>query len=292
MSKQIRQTIFQSLWQSFCQMVPEIEIIQHALQARGVMHFPLDHFAVIDLPSRNTGIPQLAQIFSMLQFTERGQGYLPDKQNPFIWMADAEAETQLASAALPQAVLADFNLDALPREIKTIVEKYTAFAAPLFAWDQADPQVILKYFAGRDWPLPNFAEFKTVQEFNELLAWVLIFGRQPNHFTLAVHLLDYFESLESFNQFLVDDLGMLLNTTGGVIKGGEAVGIAQSAITSRQVTIQLDGGEVVLPQCFIEFVWRYPKVKNHKPVLWKDYFTDFVAANADDVVESLYKKEI
>jgi hypothetical protein len=35
------------------------------------------------------------------------------------------------------------------------------------------------------------------------------------------------------------------------------------------------------------FVWRHPK-KAGKVALWHDYFTGFVADNADRVVESLY----
>jgi hypothetical protein len=42
---------------------------------------------------------------------------------------------------------------------------------------------------------------------------------------------------------------------------------------------------------FIEFVWRYPKGRLHYPPLFSDYFTDFIAMYANNVVESLYETE-
>jgi hypothetical protein len=36
----------------------------------------------------------------------------------------------------------------------------------------------------------------------------------------------------------------------------------------------------------MEFVWRSSKVE--KPVMWQDYYNDFIAANANRVIESIY----
>jgi len=197
-------------------------------------------------------------------------------------------------------VVADFRLEALPFEVKKIIEKYASQAAslPLIENPQESlsthtakqlEQTILTYLKGRDWPLPTLNEFHTVHEFNELLAWVLIHGRKPNHFTLSIHLLDQFTDLADFNQFIEGELKLPLNHEGGTIKGGREAGIAQSSTIGNLETIQLADGSIHLPSGFIEFVWRYPsEEKNEQPALWSDYFTGFVAQHADNVIESLY----
>jgi hypothetical protein len=146
------------------------------------------------------------------------------------------------------------------------------------------------YFNGRDWPLPTVAEFKTVHAFNELLAWVLVFGRKPNHFTLSVHLLSEFNNLSEFNDFIEKILKLPLNQEGGLIKGQAQSGIAQSSTMGLQETIMLADGNVSLPTGFVEFVWRFPNpTLATKPILWRDYFTGFVANHADYVIESLFQ---
>ena len=149
--------------------------------------------------------------------------------------------------------------------------------------------ILLNYFSGRDWPLPTVNEYYTVREFNELLAWVLVFGRRPNHFTLAIHLLDYFPTLNDFHDFIEQKAHIKLNNIGGKIKGGENAGIAQSSTVDRAQTIKLADGNIQIPTRFIEFVWRYPKKSTEqKPFYWEDYFNGFLPQHADKVIESLY----
>lgn len=291
MSQQAHQFILQDLWQVYRRITPQIQCLETALNTS----LPLDHFAVIDLPGPHTGIPQLKQIFSALDFEVRGQGYLADKQNEFWWMAEKNAQEKLAKDVLPQVVVADFRLDELPFEIKKIIKKYAA-QSPRFSLLQKQNTIqqsaMNHYFSGRDWPLPTVAEFKAVQEFNELLAWVLVFGRKPNHFTVAVHLLSGFKNLYEFNQFLIDDLQFELNQRGGVIKGNAAVGIEQSSTVGVPTIMQLADGQVMLAGSFIEFVWRHPA--NNlltQPLLWGDYFSGFFGEYANNIIESLYNEE-
>jgi hypothetical protein len=108
---------------------------------------------------------------------------------------------------------------------------------------------------------------------------------------LSVHLNNYFSDLESFHQFIENEAQLKLNSEGGVIKGGESKGIAQGSTVGITKTIALVDGEIQLPHGFVEFVWRYPRAEKIIPVLWGDYFTGFVAGNADRVIESLYSQD-
>lgn len=214
----------------------------------------------------------------------------------------AEPDVHLAAnAVLAQVVVADFRLAELPADVRAIIEKYSNLAGPcpastieqLIARADTDSlqqahAMLLSYLTERDWPLPTTREFHTVHAFNELLAWVLVFGRRTNHFTVSVHLLDHFADLNHFNQFITEEVGLALNNDGGIIKGGKMVGIAQSSTEGVAQTVVLADGEITLPTGFVEFVWRYPREESlQKPALWQDFFTGFIAQNANHVIESL-----
>jgi hypothetical protein len=198
--------------------------------------------------------------------------------------------------------VADFRLDELPPPVRNIIFKYSSQAAASPAaqfetlanrdaqHDETAAQELLqlsaKYFSGRDWPLPTVAEFEIVREFNELIAWVLVFGRRPNHFTFSIHLMPEFDSLAVFHDFVEQVVGLPLNQDGGIIKGGAASGIEQGSTAGTPEIIQLADGSVELPMGFVEFVWRFRN--KPQPVLWDDYFTGFVANHANRVIQSLY----
>lgn len=305
MLKQLSQNIVQNLWDTYSLSSTDMRSITAAFKQKGISQYTLDHFAIIDLPSHHSGIPALHRIFSELGYSERGKDYLADKQNDFLWMAESNCENLPARDVLPQVVIADFRLDEMPIAIKNIIYHYSQKTSStaiddIFALLQrvsaGDAHAlipctnkILHYFTGRDWPLPTVKEFNTVREFNELLAWVLVFGRRPNHFTLSIHLLDHFTDLEDFHRFIETDTKLALNQEGGVIKGGKNSGIAQGSTSGISQTVHLADGEIAIPMGFIEFVWRYPKNPGNKDTAkWGDYFTDFIAKHADRVIESLY----
>lgn len=297
MLNRLRTKVIESLWLRYQQHNPQMQCLKHKLAERGIQQLTLDHFAVIDLPGEKSGIPFLKQIFTGLGFQKRGCGYLAEKQNDFLWLAEENCEPNLAHTVLPQVVVADFRLAEMPTSVINIITKYARLTSSppkipipmsLDLENQTTKQ-LLTYFQGRDWPLPTKKEFMIVHEFNELLAWVLIFGRQPNHFTLSVHLMPEFEGLETFHRFVEEEVKLPLNREGGLIKGDASSGIAQGSTLGPNTIIALEGGEITLPSSFVEFVWRYPLTPpNQKPSRWQDYFTGFVAQHADYVIESIF----
>lgn len=301
----LRHRLNHILWQAYLTDFKPAAILTSALKAHQYVPLVLDHIAILDLPGPNTGIVPLKTLYSMLGYQEQGYDYLPDKQNNFLWMAEVDSKHQPASQVLPQIVLADFRREVLPAEICSIVDRYAKQAQPLplqqisalqTALVQGDceaEQLLLNCLSAclqhRPWSLPYLAEFETVHEFNELLAWVLVFGRRINHFAISVHHLGGFSGLTHFNQLVENELQLPLNQSGGMIKGGVDQGIAQSATQAPQVTVNLADGVIDLPDRFIEFVWRYPRVGlNRTPMHWGDYFTGFIGTQANRVIETLY----
>ena len=302
--KPVRNALIKKLWEKYRLSVDHAALVDHHLKTITGRTIILDHFALIDLPSAHTGIPTLSAIFSEIGFTQCGADYLPDKQNDFIWMASIDAPGQPAELALPQVVLADFRLEELPPPIKKIILQYTAYIKPspineikkqirqLSDGDcnaiEAVVDLIYGYIMKKDWPLPTIKEFRTVQEYNELLAWVLVFGSIPNHFAASMHFSHpHFQQLDDLNAFLRDKLNITLNTIDGEIKGSREMGIRQSSTLAPSQKIALSDGEIMIPSQFMEFVWRF-SMNEKNPVYWDDYYTGFIAKNANRVVESLY----
>lgn len=303
MLNQVKNIVFSQLWESFRTHLVEIETIQSHIQKHFQEKLIQDHFAIIDLPGPNTGIDTLTCLFSYLGYEVRGQDYLAEKQNNFRWLSEEIQPDRLVTEALPQIVVADFRREALAPEILKISDYYAGFAQALNR-DQLEflhrrtlqqdksaaadlCRVILNYLQTRDWPLPTVKEYESVKNHNELLAWVLVMGRQVNHFAWAIHLSKGFTQLKLFNELLNSTLNIALNKKGGVIKGDINRGIEQSSTQPAIKPVRLADGLIDLPDRFIEFVWRYPK-KAGGNRLWHDYFTGFIADNADRVVESLY----
>ncbi len=301
MLKIIRQQAIQSLWNQYQQQLPQMLRITKYLAQRNITQLPLDHFAVIDLPGPHTGIPILSELFISLGFECRGRGYLPDKQNDFTWLAEEDALQAQPLNVLPQAVIADFRLDEMPADIRQIIHHYSSKSPSETRYElkrllaralngdslaeKSFQHLFLHYFSGRDWPLPTVYDYQTVYEFNPLLAWVLVFGRKPNHFTLSIHLMEAFANLNAFLNFIEIEVQLTLNYDGGLIKGSASEGIAQGGTHGTPQTVTLADGSITMPGDFVEFVWRYANVA--KPTEWQDYFTGFIAHNANYVIEAL-----
>lgn len=303
MLNRVKNTVFSHLWENYRSHLVEIDIIQNYIQKYFQEKLIQDHFAIIDLPGPYTGMDTLTCLFSYLGYKVRGQDYLAEKQNNFRWLSEEISDHSLASDVSPQIVVADFRREELSSQILKIIDYYVSFTQALnidqleFLYQRTLGQdksaaaelcsFILNYLQTRDWPLPTVKEFEIVKNQNELLAWTLVMGRQVNHFAWSIHLSKGFSQLNLFNEFLSSTLNISLNKKGGLIKGDISRGIEQSSTQSAIKSIKLADGMVDLSDRFIEFVWRHPK-KDGKNKLWHDYFTGFVADNADRVVESLF----
>lgn len=300
-----RQKIIQVLWENYLTSVPLAKNIVTFLQKQTHQKCILDHLAIIDLPSTHSGIPFLSQLFSQIGFNLAGKGYLPDKQNDFAWLTDCDAKGQQATEALPQIVIADYRLHELPSNVRKIIEKYIQHIpnyslselntlcermvqGNTIAQENAVSQ-IQQICSGRAWPTPTLSDYETVKEANELLAWTLVFGRQPNHFGISIHYMTQFNHLNDFNNYLKQEIGISFNQRAQEIKGDASMGITQSSTADDIITVKLADATIDIPSPFMEFVWRYPVANKTKPIFWEDYFTGFYAQNANNVIESVYE---
>lgn len=303
--KKFRQKLIQALLDKYLSEAPQAHFIYQQLQKNKVEKIILDHFALIELPSQQTGIYFLGQLFSALGFEVRGKGYLANKQNDFSWFAEADIINCSVKEALPQIVAADFRVEELSPKVAEVIKKYIqttklssiseiqSLAARLKNNDEAAWQalwdLVWSRLTERQWPLPTVADFNCVQAENELLAWVLAYGSVVNHFTVRVDCLEKFSCLKEFNHYISEELQLNLNRQAAEIKGDRAAGLEQSSTQAPLLVKQLKDGEVMITEPFLEFIWRFPNKEN--PYYWQDYFTGFVPRFANHVVESLYDVE-
>jgi len=315
MIRALQAEIIRKLWDAYLPSVSDYnKISSHAkkgfainMDALGVNNYnaTLDHMAIIDLTGPNCGISYLRKIFNILGLQELGSGYLPNKHNSFIWMSDPQNFAYAPNSALPQVIVADFEQDQMSRATQSILNKYAAQADPLdlqalersvLEIKQGDlsqvPMVAketISHLHSRGWAIPTSIEYETVKEENELAAWALIFGRRVNHFGIGVYTHPNVSSLAEFNQHLQNNLGVVMNAAGdGVIKGSKASGIEQSSNLGHAIQVQFGDGKLgAVRGSFMEFVWRHSGKTS--PMVLKDYYTDFIAGNANGVIESIYK---
>ncbi len=292
--QEVRNILVDKLWRRYIATIPYWGKIWPPGQGNIHKRPCLDHIAIIDLPMLGGGRAGMEEIMKMLGFVPRGSGYLENKSNNFIWMAEEDYEQKPATKILPQFVLADFELKHLTT--RHIIERYITqadarrqAACLTLISTESDPEIVAdavySYLWSRPWPLPTLEDYMAVKQENELLAWVLVRGRMVNHCGIALHLHpNIYTSLEEFNQQLLAQ-GVVLNNEGGQIRGSAECGIAQSATVGRQLAVPLSEGSVIVADRFVELIWRYPN--KLEPYLWTDYSTHFLASNADTIIESL-----
>ena len=85
-------------------------------------------------------------------------------------------------------------------------------------------------------------------------------------------------TLEELNAFLKDN-GFDLNTSGGEIKGGRDVFLAQSSTLASVVRVKFTDSENLIPCCYYEFAERFPMSDGK-------LYSGFVAKSADKIFES------
>lgn len=298
MINQFKRQLIDHLWHSFKKDVPSYSRIF------GNNEPTLDHFALIDLaPSDSSGISFLTRIFQTLGYELGGMGYIPEKINDFVWLRDPESMKLNPKHALPQVVLADFRIDKLSKTNYEIVTKYLN-NYPKFDWKvfnervealkQGDESVFeelllqtLSVLTHSTWQVPSHEDYLSLKSENELMSWVLLFGRKINHFGIGIYTLPEYQDLNAFNEFLKQNLQLSMNKNNGEIKGSKDVGIEQSSILGEEILIEQEETSFDVQNPFLEFVWRFPRTSTIPETL-EDYYPDFLAANATNVIESLY----
>ena len=132
-------------------------------------------------------------------------------------------------------------------------------------------------YSGRSWDISS-EDYETLLKESEYAAWMSVWGFRANHFTVSLNHLPHFKALVDVNTAL-KDAGFVLNTSGGEIKGGRDVHLAQSSTMADSMEVEFSDGKRTIPSCFYEFAERFELPDG-------ELYQGFVAASADKIFES------
>jgi hypothetical protein len=262
--------LFANLWQNYVAITPSAEKIHDLLNSfeashnAGEVEIINDHIALRTFNIAHINLHKLAQHFLALGYTEQGQYVFEQKKL-------VAKHFEHPDDTLPKVFISELLVEEMPENVQKIIYNMVKAVASDAA-EQAD-----FLYSGAHWQISS-ADYASLVAESEYAAWMSIWGFRANHFTVSVNHLSHFTELADLNLALTK-AGFVLNQSGGEIKGGPEVLLAQSSTMADKVSVTLNDAELSVPSCFYEFAQRYPMANGQ-------LYRGFVAASADKIFES------
>lgn len=259
--------VFDALWQDYTTRLCPSALQVHALLQE---ESPLinDHIALRTFAHRDIGLEVLAKPFLDLGYQAEGDYHFEAKHL-------YAKHLRHPDATLPKVFISELHLDECSQALQAIVARLIGqiddlpWSTPEFLWQ------------GRPWDV-SYSEYFELSQESEYAAWVAAHGYGANHFTVSVNQLSRFASVESLNDYLVEQ-GFTLNDIGGTVKGTPQVLLEQSSTMADEVGVIFSDMDASIPGGFYEFAKRYPQADGQ-------LYQGFVAANADKIFQSTDRK--
>ncbi|GGF61518.1 DUF1338 domain-containing protein [Alteromonas lipolytica] len=258
-------TLFDALWADYVAITPSAQRIHKLLTGEeNSARIVNDHVAFRTFNLEKCQLSHLAAHFLALGYEAKGEYDFkakkvsarhfehPDQTQPKVFISELR--------------VAEFSSET-QRIIHALVEQMPAQAV------QADNFL----YSGRHWQLST-DEYQSLISESEYAGWLAAWGFRANHFTVSVNHLNNIDNLTDVNT-LLKEAGFVLNTSGGEIKGGESVYLAQSSTMADQFELAFSDGSLTIPSCFYEFAQRYTMPDGM-------LYQGFVEASADKIFES------
>ncbi|MFT4731093.1 MAG: hypothetical protein ACI89W_000096 [Gammaproteobacteria bacterium] len=264
--------LFQGLWDDYIQITPSASKIQQLLEAKtGMRDIINDHIALRTFNLASVNLDKLAAHFLALGYERKGDYDFTTKKLTAQHFEHPDTKQ-------PKVFISELRVDQLSETAQRIINKMVSCVTPEAI--EADDFL----YSGTHWAVSH-ADYKTLLAESEYAAWMAAWGYRANHFTVSVnHItvnvnhLNKIDDLTEVNN-LLKQAGFQLNTSGGEIKGGEDVCLAQSSTMADSSEAVFADSTVSIPSCFYEFAQRYKMVNG-------EYYQGFVAASADKIFES------
>jgi hypothetical protein len=254
--------LFDKIWQQYIAVTPSASKI-HKLLGNGedVIN---DHVAYRTFNIGKVNLDKLASQLLAL-------GYIEGGQYDFVAKKLTAKHFEHTNSTMPKVFISELRVEEFPAEIQKIIHKLV---------DQLPEDISLRkdfLYSGRTWEVSS-SDYEALLAESEYAAWLAAWGYRANHFTVSINHLDNYNSITDMNDCL-KEAGHLLNTSGGEIKGDEAVKLEQSSTLADKAVVTFTDKTLEIPSCFYEFAKRYPKADGQ-------LYTGFVAASADKIFES------
>ncbi|MEP2237131.1 MAG: DUF1338 domain-containing protein [Maribacter sp.] len=250
-----------------------------------------DHIAFRTLGVPNLGIASFEKIFLHYGYTKMDSYHFAAKKLDAYWYAPPSPE-------YPRIFISELRVQDLSSQSQRIISEYTnpINTDPIDNIDLDDTKAVGDFFYKPLWKLPSLADFQQLSEESEYAAWVIYNRYYLNHYTISVHdLPSPYNSLEVFNEFL-EGLGIVLNSSGGIIKTSKDGLLRQSSSVAEMVDATFAHNEKMkISGSYVEFAERsvLPEFESlDKNEIQREHRREgFEAANADKIFESTYLEQ-
>lgn len=263
-------TLFENLWQDYVAITPSAQKIHAFLDSYEAKHSDAkaqiinDHIALRTFNIAKINMQKLAAHFLALGYSEQGQYVFAEKKL-------VAKHFEHPDDSLPKVFISELLVEEMSPDVQRIIHTM------LESVKEDAPQQDNFLYSGAHWQV-SAQDYDRLLAESEYAAWVSIWGFRANHFTVSVNHLSHFNELSALNSAL-KQAGFVLNQSGGEIKGGPDVLLAQSSTMADKITVQLSDAEKLIPSCFYEFSQRYTMANG-------SLYRGFVAASADKIFES------
>ncbi|PCJ62478.1 MAG: succinyldiaminopimelate aminotransferase [Planctomycetota bacterium] len=258
------QDLFNLLWEEYSNKNPQVQKIHENLKTRGEEVIN-DHIALRTFNDKRINVDVLAKAFIDFGYKEINQ-YKFEEKNLFA------KHYEHPENKWPKVFISELILDKFSKQLQdTIITSIDQIELnKIIEWDFSCSQIL--------WIPISKTTYLEVQKESDYAAWLLTNGFCANHFTVNTNDLKTFDSLEDINQH-IKSLGLVINSSGGEIKGSSKQLLEQSSTLADQRIYQFSDESATIPCCYYEFAKRYP-MQNGK------LFQGFIASSADKIFES------
>lgn len=254
---------FDQLWQDYSAITPQAKIIQQAFSQHNTQLIN-DHvaFRTFDIPVMD--IASLEKYLFDFDYQLLDNYHFPDKH--LSACAYIHPDPNIAKVFLSQ-----LHIDQLTEQSQQIISHKLSTRAPL-------PDDASIFYSGRCWGLPDWDEYQILRSESEYAAWLLTLGFHANHFTLDMSSLSQITNWQDLFSFM-NQLGIKMNSEGGLIKGDPSVYLEQASTLADEITLKFDQGSKTVKTCFYEFAKRFPQANG-------SLYQGFVTNNANQIFSS------
>ena len=288
--------ILDELFNIYAKRVPDVKKITSAMIERGIVssqnEIINDHIAFRTMGVPNLGITSFEKIFLANGYKRMDFYHFDIKKLDAYWYSPPTED-------LPRIFISELKVEKLSPKVQNIIRFYTDSIVqdPVDKLNLDDHKAVAKYFQTPLWDLPSLKDYELLLSESEYAAWVIYNRYYLNHYTISVHdLPNPYNKLESFNKFL-SDIGIKLNTSGGIIKTSKDQLLRQSSSVANTVRANFTNGNTKkIAGSYVEFAERspLPEFRNLKSKeLKREHRREgFETSNADLIFESTFTSQI
>ena len=286
--------IMKALFTPYRERVPDVGKIIEAMKSAGMIaqesDIENDHVAFRTLGVPNLGIASFEKIFLHYGYTKEDPYFFAKKKLNAYWYSPP-------SPNYPRIFISELRVGDLSAASQQLIHKFTTSITvdPVDEMDLDNPTEVGAFFHQPLWELPILAEYEVLSVESEYAAWVIYNRYYLNHYTISVHQLADYATLEKFNAFL-ESIGVVLNSAGGIIKVSPDGLLRQSSSVAKLFAAKFScGASQEIPGSYVEFAERLPLPEFQdlpKQQLTRAHRREgFEAGNADKIFESTFREQ-